>query len=389
MSNLLNRDEFRNAVFQRDGHKCVICGMPAVDAHHIIDRSLFTCEDELGGYFLNNGASLCSEHHKLAENTELSCSEIRQAAKISEIILPKTLSLTEFVMDYDKWGNPLTKNGKRLKGYHFEERKKLFSPEILSLFEKSYDMIVDKYPRTYHFPFSPGTTSDDRIAKNVNKILTHPAIITEKLDGENTAETFAGVFARSRVAPTKNPWAQWLKQKWDMIKNDLRDFDLEICGENMYGEHSIVYSGLNEHFYVFGMRNTKHNIFLSWEETCYYAELFDFKTVPVLGMVQPGSTLADLENQINGYMSESSVLSDDSIWKTPKEGVVVRIVDEFPNDMFYNSVFKYVRAKHVKTDQFWAKNWRRVYLHEELLQFSHERLLKIYETQINNKIINI
>jgi len=30
------RDIFRESVFERDNHKCVVCGEPALDAHHII-----------------------------------------------------------------------------------------------------------------------------------------------------------------------------------------------------------------------------------------------------------------------------------------------------------------------------------------------------------------
>jgi 5-methylcytosine-specific restriction endonuclease McrA len=41
MNKLLTRDEFREAVFARDKHKCVFCGSPAVDAHHILERRLF------------------------------------------------------------------------------------------------------------------------------------------------------------------------------------------------------------------------------------------------------------------------------------------------------------------------------------------------------------
>jgi len=33
---LLTRDEFREGVFKRDNYKCVVCGAPAKDAHHII-----------------------------------------------------------------------------------------------------------------------------------------------------------------------------------------------------------------------------------------------------------------------------------------------------------------------------------------------------------------
>jgi len=49
---LLDRDSFREFVFVRDGHKCVICGAPKKDAHHIIERRLFSN----GGYFIENGA---------------------------------------------------------------------------------------------------------------------------------------------------------------------------------------------------------------------------------------------------------------------------------------------------------------------------------------------
>ena len=38
MNKLLTRDQFREAVFARDNHKCVFCHQPAVDAHHILER---------------------------------------------------------------------------------------------------------------------------------------------------------------------------------------------------------------------------------------------------------------------------------------------------------------------------------------------------------------
>ena len=96
---LLNREDFKNLVFARDNQKCVVCGNAAIDAHHIIDRSLFTD----GGYYINNGVSLCSEHHLLAESTEINCKELRELAKIEEAIYPDYVYLTEFIVDYDKW----------------------------------------------------------------------------------------------------------------------------------------------------------------------------------------------------------------------------------------------------------------------------------------------
>ena len=81
---ILSRDEFRESVFQRDNFKCVICGDKAKDAHHIIERRLFSD----GGYYLDNGASLCEKHHIEAEETTLSCEEIRLKAGIENIIIP-------------------------------------------------------------------------------------------------------------------------------------------------------------------------------------------------------------------------------------------------------------------------------------------------------------
>lgn len=60
-------------------------------------------------------------------------------------------------------------------------------------------MLSEKYGRTYHYPFSPGTTSDDRINhtywEDIQQIAT--LIHTEKLDGENNCLSRHGVFARN------------------------------------------------------------------------------------------------------------------------------------------------------------------------------------------------
>ena len=112
MSKLLTRDEFREAVFARDNHKCVFCGAPAVDAHHIIERRLFTDQ----GYYLDNGASVCAECHIKCETTEYSVEDVRLACGIKKIIVPAHLYPDH---QYDKWGNPIMSNGQRLKGELF------------------------------------------------------------------------------------------------------------------------------------------------------------------------------------------------------------------------------------------------------------------------------
>ena len=63
-SKQLKRSNFRNEVFNRDGHKCKICQKTEnLDAHHIIDRH----EIENGGYVKENGITLCPECHLKAE----------------------------------------------------------------------------------------------------------------------------------------------------------------------------------------------------------------------------------------------------------------------------------------------------------------------------------
>ena len=91
-------------------------------------------------------------------------------------------------------------------------------------------MLSEKYGRTYHYPFSPGTTSDDRINhtywEDIREINT--LVHTEKLDGENNCLSRYGVFARSHAAPTTSPWTSQLRQRWELLKNDLNS-SARIC----------------------------------------------------------------------------------------------------------------------------------------------------------------
>ena len=66
-----------------------------------------------------------------------------------------------------------------------------------------------KYPRTYHLPFSPGATKDDKRLSGdwFSHYKGKEVVITEKLDGENSCITRYDVFARSHGAPTRSPWS--------------------------------------------------------------------------------------------------------------------------------------------------------------------------------------
>jgi len=233
--------------------------------------------------------------------------------------------------------------------------------------------ISRKYGRTYHYDFSPGTTSDDRINRDWYDHISRMTKIvhTEKLDGENRCMNGVGIFARSHAAPTTNPWATHLKPKYDMIKNDLKEGNIELFGEDIYAIHSIHYPNIKEHFYLFGVRVLDK--WLSWEEVKWYASIFDFPTVPEMGVNEvKGLTKANIEYHIvtqaglPSKFSSYQVLPKNGVGKLcSMEGIVTRNFDEFDVEVQHENIFKYVRKDHVSTDEHWTRNWKRAALMNE------------------------
>lgn len=106
---LLSREEFSRQVLARNRGKCIFCSRPAVDAHHILERKLFLD----GGYYLENGAAVCEEHHWQCELTQLSVEDVRKAAGIEQAVLPSGFAEQAV---FDKWGNRIWPSGLRSWG---------------------------------------------------------------------------------------------------------------------------------------------------------------------------------------------------------------------------------------------------------------------------------
>lgn len=346
MKKLLTRSEFKEKVFARDKDKCIVCFNPGVDAHHLLDRSLFAD----GGYYISNGVTLCSDCHIDAEKGLLTVEQLREAAKIKEIVLPP--QLVEGVV-YDKWGVSEDFNA--------------------------------KFPRILHSPISLGTTSDDRIFSDENYLRSfeeEEVILTEKLDGQNNSFNKYGVYARSHAAPTELPWDKVMVQFWESIKNDLGD--IELFGESMFAIHSIEYKKLENYLYLFGVR--QNGIWLSWEEVQFWAKAFDLPTVPQIPIKTSLKQIRNLSKSLNDntilnawlgnnlgmswvdYTNTAGQLGgiDPKTNLPVSEGFVIRrarsfkvnegLVNVKPNE--FDSIIKLVRAKHVKTDAHWTKNWK-------------------------------
>lgn len=326
---VLTRDKFREGVFARDNHKCVFCGSPAADAHHIIERRLFPD----GGYYLDNGASVCSEHHIKCETTEISVEDVRAACGIQKKIIPPHLYPDQV---YDKWGNPILENGLRLKGELFEDesvQKILKEGDVLDLFT---DWV--KYPRTYHLPWSDDVGSSDRKLESLDHFIGKNVVVTEKMDGENTSLYFDKIHARSLDSPS-NVTRDWVKQFWSTINQEIPK-GWRVCGENLYAKHSIHYNELESYFLGFSIWNEK-NYCLDWQTTQLWFMLLGIKSVPVLY-----DGVFDVRRIQNLFSAKDAEI---------KEGYVVRLTESFHYRDFNKSVAKYVRKDHVRTSEHWLK----------------------------------
>lgn len=104
MSHLLTREDFKKEVFKRDKYMCAIvgCREPAVDAHHIFERKLFSD----GGYYVDNGVSLCSKHHIDAEDGTIAVEDLLKLIGSDKKSLCDMLKI-DFNKTYDKWGKIL------------------------------------------------------------------------------------------------------------------------------------------------------------------------------------------------------------------------------------------------------------------------------------------
>lgn len=68
---------------------------------------------------------------------------------------------------------------------------------------------MSKYGRTYHLPWSPGTTSDDKISNDISSLIGSEIVITEKDFKDNVAK-----WVRKDHVQTDDHWTRnWKKSK--------------------------------------------------------------------------------------------------------------------------------------------------------------------------------
>ena len=223
-----------------------------------------------------------------------------------------------------------------------------------------------KYPRTYHLPYSPGSTSDDKKLQDgwFEYYRGKEVVFTEKLDGENTAMNQYDVFARSHSAPTRSPWSKNLWDPSDGLYWKVKPYigvNETVYGENLYGVHSIEYDCLNAFWYMFAANDG--NVWYSWDDVVSFSNITDVPHVPELyrDVVRNEN---DVREIIEELMNHTSYLG----WNQ-KEGIVMRLADSFPITEFQHYVCKYVRKDHVYTDVHWTKTWKKAELNKMVNEF--------------------
>jgi len=193
-----------------------------------------------------------------------------------------------------------------------------------------------KYPRTPHLPWSLGRSSDDIVLADSTQFSGKKVVVTEKMDGENTTMTRQYIHARS-VDSGYHASRTWVKRLHAQIKEEIPE-GWRICGENLYAQHSIAYETLPDFFLVFSIWDER-NAALSWDETENWSTLLGLRTVPVLQI---------------GLWDESAIRGIVRMMNPERqEGYVVRLFAPFDFADFANSVAKFVRSRHVRTDTHW------------------------------------
>jgi hypothetical protein len=184
-------------------------------------------------------------------------------------------------------------------------------------------------------------------------------VATEKMDGEGSTLTREKTYPRS---PDGRPHSSrsWIKayhaQKAQQIPENWR-----ISGEGMYAVHSIPYTAANRNalrsfFYGFGVWD-EDNVLLGWDQTVEVFQMLDINPASVLYHGPYFDGLAEeLAAKIDPARQEGFVLRDEGPIPYPSgSGDAGRFFSGDPNSP---ALAKWVREKHVATDEHWMSNWR-------------------------------
>jgi len=209
---------------------------------------------------------------------------------------------------------------------------------------------LPKYPSTGHWPHSLTVHRDDTYHRNAEHFVGKEVVITEKLDGGNTSLHNGEVYARSTVGVSHAGWMGMVRKHHAWKTSGMTRY--MIYGEDIAAFHSLPYSVPEDQTYhVFAIRDLVYMDWLSWDDVVATAAQYNLTTAPLLFR----GTFESVD-AIQQWFTANLKLP--SAFGNEKEGFVMRIADAFHVSSFSDNVCKFVRPKHVQTDQHWTKNWQ-------------------------------
>lgn len=210
-----------------------------------------------------------------------------------------------------------------------------------------------KYPRSWHLSSSPGLQNDDRRIPDEGIFAGRRVIATEKFDGEGCTLTRERTYPRSPDG-RPHPSRDWAKAYHARKAHDIPE-GWRISGEYMYALHSIPYTvdngnPLPSYLLGFGVWD-ESNTLMDWDRTLEVFEMLDIVPVRILydgpfhdGLITELASGIDTDRQ---------------------EGFVLRTADPIPypdgrgdQGRFMTGLGKWVRPRHVATDEHWMSSWR-------------------------------
>jgi len=204
-----------------------------------------------------------------------------------------------------------------------------------------------KYPRTPHFPFSPGGTNDDRWIESVEGFLCTDVVLTEKMDGSNVCLETSACYARTHASRPRGESFSAFKALHATVSRRIPE-GTQVFAEWLYAKHSIKYEALPSYLLVFGVRDLRTMQWASWSEVELWAEELGVSTTPVLAR----ETWLNRDWKIRELVESHTRMP--SRCGGLCEGAVLRLAGSFSDVNFEASVAKWVRKGHVQTDEHWS-----------------------------------
>jgi RNA ligase len=329
---IVSEGAFYREVMQRDGSRCVICGSIPEGVIHLMDLRLWDGDGE----YVDNGVTLCAQHHLAAIITDIPLDDLRRAANIAELWLPPHLYAST---EYDRWGNPLMPDGSRARGELFQE------PDVQAHLKRGgrLESFVHwvKYPRTHVVPWSPSKGDGDRWMTDVANFEGQRVIVTEKMDGENVSLYRDHRHTRSLMR-IEHPSRDWLDSQWEKVRDSI-PYGWRICGEYLFVTHSIVYDNLCSYLHAFSVWDDD-NWCLAWDETKAFLGEREIEIAPVV---------------YDGIFDQNAIHEAWIASPHPQsEGYVIRLASSFHYAGFRRCVGKYIRSGYQQSEPLQSKAWR-------------------------------